>query len=115
MIRYLLKSKIHRATVTEACVDYVGSITIDADLMERANITPYEKVLVASVDNGARLETYAIEAPAGSGVVCMNGAAARLIEKGHKVIIISFAGYDDEEARTQRPRTVFVDEENRPA
>ncbi len=115
MVRYMLKSKIHRATVTEACVEYVGSITIDADLMERADITPYEKVLVADVDNGVRLETYAIEAPAGSGVVCMNGAAARLVDKGHKVIIMSFAGYEDAEARTHRPRAVFVDEENRPA
>jgi aspartate 1-decarboxylase len=115
MTRYLLKSKIHRATVTEACVEYVGSITIDAELMERADITPYEKVLVASVDNGVRLETYAIEGAASSGVVCMNGAAARLIEKGHKVIVMSFAGYDDAEARGHRPRTVFVDEENRVA
>ena len=115
MVRYLLKSKIHRATVTEACVEYVGSITIDADLMERADITPYEKVLVADVDNGVRLETYAIEGPSGSGVVCMNGAAARLIEKGHKVIIMSFAGYDDAEASGHRPRGVFVDEENSPS
>lgn len=113
MVRYMLKSKIHRATVTEACVEYVGSITIDADLMEKADLTPYEKVLVADIDNGVRLETYAIEGPAGSGVVCMNGAAARLVEKGHKVIIMSFAGYDDAEARSHRPRAVFVDEENR--
>ena len=115
MVRHLLKSKIHRATITEANVEYVGSITIDTDLMERADIQPYEKVLVASVDNGVRLETYAIEGAAGSGVVCMNGAAARLIEKGHKVIIMSFASYEDAEARTHRPRAVFVDEENQPA
>jgi aspartate 1-decarboxylase len=115
MVRYMLKSKIHRATVTEANVEYVGSITIDADLMDRADITPYEKVLVADIDNGVRLETYAIEGPAGSGVVCMNGAAARLVEKGHKVIIMSFAGYEDAEARAYRPRAVFVDSENRPA
>ena len=114
MIRQLLKSKIHRATVTEARVDYVGSITIDTDLMERADIVPYEKVLVADVDNGVRLETYAIEGPAGSGVVCMNGAAARLIDKGHKVIVMSFAGYDDAEAKQHRPNTVFVDEGNTP-
>jgi len=82
MKRYLLKSKIHRATVTEARVDYIGSITIDAELMEKADIVPYEKVLVADFDNGMRLETYAIEGPPGSGVVCMNGAAARLVEKG---------------------------------
>jgi aspartate 1-decarboxylase len=115
MIRYLLKSKIHRATITEARVDYVGSITIDADLMERADIVPHEKVLVADVDNGVRLETYAIEGQRGSGVVCMNGAAARLIDKGHKVIVMSFAGYESDEARNHRPVVVFVDEDNRPA
>lgn len=114
MTRYLLKSKIHRATVTEARVDYVGSITIDSVLMDRADILPYEKVLVADVDNGVRLETYAIAGPGGSGVVCMNGAAARLVEKAHKVIIMSFASYDDAEARAHRPRAVFVDDENRP-
>lgn len=112
MIRYMLKSKIHRATVTEARADYVGSITIDADLMERADITPCEKVLVADVDNGVRLETYAIEGPRGSGVVCMNGAAARLIEKGDKVIVMSFAGYEEAESRGHRPVAVFVDEHN---
>ncbi len=110
----MLKSKIHRATVTEARVDYVGSITIDADLLERADILPYEKVLVADCDNGARLETYVIEGPPGSGVVCINGAAARLVEKGDKVIIISFASYEEGEARTHRPRTVFVSDENEP-
>jgi aspartate 1-decarboxylase len=113
MRRHLLKSKIHRATVTESRVDYVGSITIDAELMERADMLPYEKVLVADVDNGVRLETYAIEGPRGSGVVCMNGAAARLVEAGHKVIIMSFGEYDEAEARRHRPIAVFVDEENR--
>ncbi len=114
MIRHMLKSKIHRATVTEARVDYVGSITIDADLMDRADIVPYEKVLVADCDNGERLETYAIKGAPGSGVVCMNGAAARLVEKGDKVIIMTFADYDDDEARSYRPRAVFVDDANRP-
>jgi aspartate 1-decarboxylase len=114
MIRQLLKSKIHRATVTEANIDYVGSITIDPDLMEPADIVPYEKVLVADVDNGARLETYAIEGPRGSGVVCMNGAAARLVTKGDKVIIMSFADYDEDEVKRHRPRVVFVDDDNRP-
>lgn len=114
MTRYLLKSKIHRATVTQARVDYVGSITIDADLMDRADMTPYEKVLVADIDNGQRLETYVIEGPRGSGVVCMNGAAARLVEEGHKVIVMTFAGYDETEARSHRPIAVFVDEHNRP-
>lgn len=114
MKRHLLKSKIHRATVTEARVDYVGSITIDADLMELADIVAYEKVLVADCDNGERLETYAIAGPPGSGVVCMNGAAARLVEKGDKVIIMTFSDYDDEEARGHRPLAVFVDDDNKP-
>jgi aspartate 1-decarboxylase len=114
MIRYLLKSKIHRARVVEARVDYVGSITIDADLMDRADIIPHEKVLVADVDNGVRLETYAIEGTRGSGLVCMNGAAAHLIPKGDRVIIMSFAGYDDTEAHSHRPQVVFVDDDNRP-
>src|SRR5439155_6787140 len=103
MIRQLLKSKIHGATVTEACVDYIGSITIDTELMEMADVVPYEKVLVADIDNGARLETYAIEGPASSGVVCMNGAAARLVTKGDRVIIMTFASYNDDEARMHRP------------
>ncbi len=114
MIRHLLKSKIHRATVTEANIEYVGSITIDPELMELADIVAYEKVLVADVDNGARLETYAIEGPRGSGVVCMNGAAARLVTKGDRVIIMSFADYDDDEVNRHRPRLVFVDDGNRP-
>jgi len=114
MIRRLLKSKIHRATVTEANIEYVGSITIDADLMELADIVGYEHVLVADVDNGARLETYAIEGPRGSGVVCMNGAAARLVAKGDRVIIMSFADYDEDEVKRHRPRVVFVDDSNRP-
>jgi aspartate 1-decarboxylase len=114
MIRQMLKSKIHRATVTEARVDYVGSITIDSELMDLADITPYEKVLVADIDNGARLETYAIEGPPGSGVICMNGAAARLVERGDKVIIMTFANYDDAEARSHRPLAVFVDDDNHP-
>ncbi len=114
MIRQLLKSKIHRATVTEARVDYVGSITIDSELMELADIVPYEKVLVADVDNGARLETYAIEGAPGSGAMCMNGAAAHLIEKGDKIIVMSFAAYEAEEARAHRPVAIFVDEANKP-
>jgi aspartate 1-decarboxylase len=114
MIRHLLKSKIHRATVTEANIEYVGSITIDPELMELADIVGYEKVLVADVDNGARLETYAIEGPRGSGVVCMNGAAAHLITKGDRVIIMSFADYDEEEVKRHRPRVVFVDDDNKP-
>ena len=114
MRRRMMKSKIHRATVTEANIEYVGSITIDADLMELADIVGYEHVLVADVDNGARLETYAIEGPRGSGVVCMNGAAARLVAKGDRVIIMSFAEYDEDEVKRHRPRVVFVDDSNRP-
>jgi len=114
MIRQLLKSKIHRATVTEANISYVGSITVDPELMELADIVPYEKVLVADVDNGARLETYAIEGPRGSGVVCMNGAAAHLIGRGDRVIIMSFADYNEDEVKRHRPRVVFVDDDNRP-
>jgi aspartate 1-decarboxylase len=114
MIRTMLRSKIHRATVTEARLDYVGSITIDAELMDRADILPYEKVLVVDVDNGSRLETYAITGPRGSGILCMNGAAARLVHAGDRVIIMAFTGLEDEEARAHRPRVVFVDGHNRP-
>ena len=114
MQRTMLKSKIHRATVTEANVDYVGSITIDTDLMMAADILPYEKVAVVDIDNGARLETYAIEGEAGCGAIEMNGAAARLIHKGDRVIIMSYAQIDDAEARKLRPTVVLVDEQNRP-
>jgi aspartate 1-decarboxylase len=113
MIRFLLRSKIHRATVTDARLDYVGSITIDRDLMDAADVTPYEKVLVVDVDNGARLETYAIGGPRGSGVVCMNGAAARLVSPGDKVIVMTFCGLDERETQQHRPRVVFVDDANR--
>ncbi len=114
MIRFVLKSKIHRATVTEARLDYVGSITLDRDLMERADIDDYEKVLVVDVDNGARLETYAIPGPRDSGAVCMNGAAARLVHPGDRIIIMTFAGLDATEMRSHQPRVIFVDERNRP-
>jgi aspartate 1-decarboxylase len=114
MQRTMLKSKIHRATVTDANVDYVGSITIDTDLMKAADIFPYEKVHVVDIDNGARLETYAIEGAAGSGVIEMNGAAARLVTKGDRVIIMSYAQVDESEARRLRPSVVLVDDRNRP-
>jgi aspartate 1-decarboxylase len=114
MQRTMLKSKIHRATVTEANVDYVGSITIDTDLMMAADILPYEKVHVVDIDNGARLETYAIEGAAGSGAIEMNGAAARLVHKGDRIIIMSYAQIDDAEARKLRPTVVLVDERNYP-
>ncbi|HEY8489725.1 MAG TPA: aspartate 1-decarboxylase [Dehalococcoidia bacterium] len=110
----MLKSKIHRATVTQAELHYEGSITIDAELMEQADILPYEEVHVLDVDNGARLTTYAIEGPRGSGVICMNGAAARLVQKGDCVIILTYTEVTDEEAaRNWRPRLVYVDRENR--
>jgi aspartate 1-decarboxylase len=114
MQRTMLKSKIHRATVTRANVDYIGSITIDTDLLMAADILPYEKVHVVDVDNGARLETYAIEGPSGSGAIEMNGAAALLIGEGDRVIIMSYAQIDDAEARKLRPTVVLVDEENKP-
>jgi aspartate 1-decarboxylase len=109
----MMKGKIHRARVTEANVDYEGSITIDSDLMKAADILPYELVHVVDVDNGARLETYAIEGEPGSGVICINGAAARLIHKGDLVIIISYCQLPDEEARNVRPRAIKVDAKNR--
>ncbi len=113
MQRILLKSKIHRATVTEADLHYVGSITVDSELLKQADILPYERVQVVDIDNGNRLETYIIEGEAGSGVVCINGAAARLIHKGDKVIIFSFWVIDDEEAAKVKPKILYVDEDNR--
>jgi len=108
----MLKSKIHRATVTEANVDYEGSITIDKDLMEAADMLPYEQVHVLDVDNGARLETYVIEGERGSGVICMNGAAARLIRERDKVIIISYQTISEADAVDLEPKVVFVDSRN---
>lgn len=113
MFRTMLKSKIHRATVIEADINYVGSITIDADLMKAADLIPYEKVQVVDIDNGARLETYAIEGPAGSGVIGMNGAAARLVHKGDRIIVLAYAQASEEEARRLKPTVVFVDDANR--
>ncbi len=112
-MRVMLRGKIHRATVTEANVDYEGSITIDKDLMEASDMLPYEQVHVLDVDNGARLETYIIEGERGSGVICMNGAAARLIHEGDKVIIISYQTVSDADAPHVEPKVVFVDEKNR--
>ena len=112
MRRSMMKSKIHRATVTEANLHYVGSITIDAALMEAADLLPNEKVQVVDCDNGNRLETYVIPGEAGSGVIGLNGAAARLVYPGDTVIIISYAEYEDAEAREHDPTVVFVDEDN---
>ena len=108
----MLKGKIHRATVTAAEVDYVGSITIDRDLMDAAGILEYEKVAVADVINGSRLETYTIAGERGSGTICLNGAAARLVKTGDKVIIMAYAQMSQEEAKTFRPKVVFVDGKN---
>lgn len=113
MTRNMLKSKIHRATVTDANLDYVGSITLDQDLMRAADITPYEQVHVVDVTNGARLETYAIPGPAGHGDVCLNGAAARLVHKGDIVIVLSYAAYDEAELEGYQPRIVLVDQANK--
>jgi len=113
MLVCILKSKIHRATVTAAEIDYSGSISIDKNLMERANILPYEKVLVVSLDSGERLETYAIEGKRGSGEICMNGAAARKILRGEKIIILSFTYIEYKEALEYHPKIVYVDERNK--
>ena len=114
MRRTLFKSKIHRATVTQADLDYEGSVTIDAELMRAADILPFEKVHIWNRTNGIRLETYALEAPAGSGVICVNGAAAHHAQPGDMVIIATFAEAADEiEARGWTPKVVHVDAQNR--
>jgi aspartate 1-decarboxylase len=113
MDRKMLKSKIHRATVTGADLHYEGSITIDLDLMEAADIIPYEAVSIWDVNNGSRLETYAIEGERGSGVICLNGAAARLVAPQDLVIIASFVSLSNAEALAHEPKLVFVDDKNR--
>ena len=115
MQRTMMKSKIHRATVTDADLNYVGSITLDRALMDEAALLEYEQVQVVDIDNGARFETYVIEGPRGSGTVCLNGAAARLVQKGDKVIVISYGSYDEAEVREHRPVIVLVDDANAPA
>ncbi|OIK28689.1 aspartate 1-decarboxylase [Streptomyces malaysiense] len=112
MNRTLMKSKIHRATVTQADLHYVGSVTVDADLMKAADLMAGEKVDIVDIDNGARLSTYVIEGPAGSGVIGINGAAARLISPGDLVILIAYASMTDAEAASFVPRVVFVDGHN---
>ena len=109
----VLKSKIHRAKVTEAQLNYVGSITIDEDLIEAANLIPNEKVQIVNNNNGARFETYVIKGARGSGVICLNGAAARLAQVGDIVIIMSYAWMDTQEARQHEPVLVFPDADNR--
>lgn len=114
MLLNLMKSKIHCATVTEANLAYMGSITIDEALMEAAHILPHERVQVVDNNNGARLETYVIKGARGSGVVCLNGAAARCVQPGDIVIIMSYAMMTEEEARTHTPIVVIADEKNQP-
>ena len=109
----MMKSKIHRATVTDANLSYVGSITVDGDLLEAADIRAHEQVHVVDINNGARFETYAIEGERGSGTLCLNGAAARLVQPGDKVIVISYADYDEAELEGFAPRVVHVDAHNR--
>ena len=111
-MRTMLKSKIHRARVTSVNIDYEGSITIDKLLMEAADILPYEMVEVLDIHNGERFQTYAIEGKEGSGTIAINGAAARLVSKGDIVIILSYCSVGDEEARSIKPRLVYVDSKN---
>ncbi|RCW51072.1 L-aspartate 1-decarboxylase [Paenibacillus prosopidis] len=110
----MMKSKLHRATVTEANLNYVGSITIDENLMDAANIWENEKVQIVNNNNGARFETYVITGERGSGVICLNGAAARQVQPGDQVIIISYAMMTDDEAREHKPIVTILDQNNRP-
>ena len=109
----LLKAKIHRAVVKQADLDYVGSITIDSDLLRESGILEYEKVEIADIDNGNRFETYAIAGEAGSGIICLNGAAARCVSEGDKIIIMAYAQMTPEEAGDHKPTVIFVDEDNK--
>ena len=112
MFLTMFKSKIHRATVTEANLNYMGSITVDRTLLEAANILPHEKVQIVNNNNGSRFETYTIAGPRDSGVICLNGAAARMVQPGDTVIIIAYAMLDAEEAKSFHPTVVFLDENN---
>jgi len=109
----MLKGKIHRATVMQAELDYIGSITIDEELLEAANILEYEKVQIVDVNNGHRFETYTICGERGSGMICLNGAAARCVSTGDKVIIMAYGQYDSQEVKEHKPTVVFVDEDNK--
>jgi aspartate 1-decarboxylase len=113
MQRFVLKSKIHRATVTDADLHYEGSISIDEKLMEEANMLPYEKVDIYNVNNGERFSTYIITGKRDSGIICLNGAAARRVAKGDLIIIATFVMVDDEEAKEWKPKCVFVDAKNK--
>ncbi|MGE4353426.1 MAG: aspartate 1-decarboxylase [Oscillospiraceae bacterium] len=109
----MFKSKLHRATVTQSDINYVGSITIDSELLKKAGILPGEKVQIVNINNGERFETYTIEGEAGSGVICINGAAARLVQVGDKVIIIAYALMDQNEAKEFKPTVLVLDDKNR--
>lgn len=113
MMREMFKSKIHRATVTMSELYYEGSITIDKDLLQAADILVGEKVQVVNVNNGARFETYTLEGPSGSGIICLNGPAARLGAVGDEVIIITYSHMEEEDARRHKPRVVLVDKQNK--
>ena len=113
MLRTMMKSKIHRATVTQADLHYVGSVTVDRDLMDAAGLLEGEQVAIVDITNGARLETYVIEGPRGSGVIGINGAAAHLVHPGDLVILIAYGQLDEKELESYAPRVVFVDELNR--
>ena len=109
----MLKGKIHRATVVQAELDYVGSITVDADLLDAAGIMEYEKVQIVDVNNGSRFETYTIAGERGSGLICLNGAAARCVQVNDKVILMAYCEMDSEEAKNHKPKVVFVDDDNK--
>lgn len=109
----MLKSKIHRATVTDADLNYEGSITVDEELMEAARLVEYEQVDIYNISNGARFSTYVIKGERGKGDICLNGAAARLVSKGDLIIICSYSVYDEEEVANHKPALIFVDERNR--
>ncbi len=113
MLLSMFKGKLHRATITHADINYVGSVTIDSDLLEKAGILPGEKVQIVNINNGERFETYTISGEAGSGMICINGAAARLVQVGDKVIIIAYALMDENEAKEFKPNVLVLNEDNR--
>lgn len=113
MLLNMLKGKIHRATVVQAELDYVGSITVDEELLEKAGIYEYEKVQIVDVNNGSRFETYTIAGKRGSGMICLNGAAAREVQVGDKIIIMAYANMSPDEIKENPPKVLFVDEDNR--
>lgn len=109
----MLKGKIHRATVVQAELEYIGSITVDKDLLEASGILEYEKVQIVNINNGSRFETYTIAGERGSGLICLNGAAARCVQVGDKIIIMAYCNMDEKEAKDHKPRVVFVNEKNK--